>query len=102
MLSFVPPVAGQLGAPRQLRTIARSCREPLVAATRKSDNMVKTAIITIIGFCTKYAYITIGVFVLLAAASCYYAVKNFAINTDINTLISEELPWRQRELAFEK
>jgi uncharacterized protein len=64
--------------------------------------MVKTAIVTIIGLCTKYAYTTIAVFVLLAAASCYYSVKNFAINTDINTLISEELPWRQRELNFEK
>src|SRR5262249_44735171 len=79
-----------------------TCRDPAVAATRKSDNMVKTAIVTIIGLCTKYAYLTIAVFVVLAAASCYYAAKNFAINTDVGTLISEELPWRQRELNFEK
>jgi hopanoid biosynthesis associated RND transporter like protein HpnN len=64
--------------------------------------MVKAAIVTIIGFCTKYAYATIAVSVLLAAASGYYSAKNFAINTDINTLISEDLPWRQRELNFEK
>jgi uncharacterized protein len=74
----------------------------VVAAIRKSDNMVKAAIVTIIGFCTKYAYATIVVSVLLAAASGYYSAKNFAINTDINTLISEDLPWRQRELNFEK
>jgi predicted RND superfamily exporter protein len=73
-----------------------------VTAIRKSDNMVKAAIVTIIGFCTKYAYATIAVSVLLAAASGYYSAKNFAINTDINTLISEDLPWRQRELNFEK
>jgi hypothetical protein len=64
--------------------------------------MVKTAIVATIGFCTKYAYATIAVSVLLAAASGYYSVKNFAINTDVNTLISEDLPWRQRELNFEK
>src|SRR5215471_21279504 len=64
--------------------------------------MVKAAIVTIIGFCTKYAYATIAVSVLVATLSAYYAVKNFAINTDINTLISEDLPWRQRELNFEK
>ncbi len=74
----------------------------VVTAIRKSDNMVKAAIVTIIGFCTKYAYATIAVSVLLAAASGYYSAKNFAINTDINTLISEDLPWRQRELNFEK
>src|SRR5215467_11221661 len=71
-------------------------------AIRKSGHMVKAAIVTIIGFCTKYAYATIAVSVLLAAASGYYSVKNFAINTDVNTLISEDLPWRQRELNFEK
>ena len=64
--------------------------------------MVKAAIVTIIGFCTRYAYTTIVVSVLLGASSGYYAAKNFAINTDINTLISEDLPWRQRELNFEK
>jgi len=49
--------------------------------------MVKAAIVTIIGFCTRYAYTTIVVSVLLGASSGYYAAKNFAINTDVNTLI---------------
>jgi uncharacterized protein len=69
---------------------------------RKSNNMMKAAIVTIIGFCTKYAYATIAVSVLVASASGFYSARNFAINTDINTLISEDLPWRQRELNFEK
>src|SRR5262249_10903844 len=71
-------------------------------SNRKISIMVKAVIVTIIGFCTRYAYATIAVSVLLAAASGYYSVKNFAINTDINTLISEDLPWRLRELKFEK
>src|SRR5262249_16846164 len=39
---------------------------------------------------------------LLAIASGVYAAKHFGINTDVNTLISQDLRWRQREIAFEK
>jgi hopanoid biosynthesis associated RND transporter like protein HpnN len=64
--------------------------------------MVKTAIVTIIRFCTKYAYVTIAASVLIAAVAGVYSWKHFVINTDVNTLISENLPWRQRELQFER
>ena len=64
--------------------------------------MVKTAIVTIIRFCTKYAYVTIAAAVLIAAVAGFYSWKHFSINTDVNTLISENLPWRQRELQFER
>jgi hypothetical protein len=37
-----------------------------------------------------------------AAASAAYAARHFAINTDVNKLISPDLDWRQRELEFEK
>src|SRR5215470_19277452 len=64
--------------------------------------MVQTAVVALIDFCTRYAYKTITVAMLIAAAAGWYSVEHFAINTDINTLISEKLPWRQRELNFEK
>jgi len=38
----------------------------------------------------------------LAVIAGIYASHNFAISTDVNKLISENLPWRQRELAYEK
>jgi uncharacterized protein len=63
--------------------------------------MVKAAVVTIIGFCTRYAYATIALSVLMSAVATYYSVKHFAINTDVSTLISEDLPWRQREVKFE-
>jgi uncharacterized protein len=63
--------------------------------------MVKAALVTIIGFCTRYAYATIAVSVLISAVATYYSVNHFAINTDVSTLISEDLPWRQREIKFE-
>ena len=40
-------------------------------------------------------------FVILAFASGLYVVRHFSINTDVNALISADLPWRKRELAYE-
>jgi uncharacterized protein len=40
-------------------------------------------------------------FVILAAASGLYVAQHFAIDTDVNALISADLPWRQRELGYE-
>jgi hypothetical protein len=39
---------------------------------------------------------------LLATAAGYYTSRHFAINTDINTLISANLDWRQRDQKFDK
>jgi uncharacterized protein len=64
--------------------------------------MLKSAIVAIIDFCTRHAHGTIAVAILIAIGAGYYSREHFAINTDVNTLISENLPWRQRELAFDK
>ena len=40
-------------------------------------------------------------FVILTFVSGLYVVRHFSINTDINALISADIPWRQRELAYE-
>ena len=39
---------------------------------------------------------------ILAVGACIYTARHFSINTDINTLISADLDWRQRDNAFEK
>src|SRR3954452_11789250 len=64
--------------------------------------MLKTVIVAIVTRCTHHAWTVIVVASLLSVGSGIYAAKHFGINTDINTLISQDLPWRQRELAFEK
>src|SRR5919112_4340812 len=64
--------------------------------------MLRTAIVATVTRCTQHAWLVIAFATLAALVSGVYAVRHFAINTDINTLISAELPWRQRELAFEK
>ena len=38
----------------------------------------------------------------MAVATAYFAATHFAIDTDVNKLLSPSLDWRQRELDFEK
>ncbi len=64
--------------------------------------MLKSAIVAIVTRCTHHAWTVIVAASLLAVISAVYATKNFGINTDINTLISPDLPWRQREIGFER
>jgi len=64
--------------------------------------MVKTAIATIVGFCTRFAGATIAISILISVVASWYAATHFAINTDVSTLMSRDLPWRQREIQYEK
>jgi len=64
--------------------------------------MLQRAIVTIVDYCTRYAAQIIGVAALLGVVTGMYAAGHFAIDADVNKLISKELPWRQREVAFEK
>src|SRR6266516_6705565 len=64
--------------------------------------MLQQAIVNIVDYCTRYAAQVIGIAALLGLATAIYAAGHFAIDADVNKLISKELPWRQREVAFEK
>jgi hypothetical protein len=64
--------------------------------------MLKAAIVSVVDYCTRYAYATIAISLLIAGISTYYTVEHFAINTDVTKLISKDVPWRQREIAFDK
>src|SRR6266404_4148054 len=64
--------------------------------------MLQQAIVTIVDFCTRYAAQIIGIAALLGLAAAGYAAAHFAIDADVNKLISKDLPWRQREAAFDK
>src|SRR6266480_5821666 len=64
--------------------------------------MLQQAIVTVVDYCTRYAAQVIGIAAVLGVATAIYAGGHFAIDADVNKLISKELPWRQREVAFEK
>ncbi len=62
--------------------------------------MLKAKLAALVNTCTHNAWVVIVIALFLSVFSGIYAVRNFAINTNVNQLISPELPWRQRELAF--
>jgi hopanoid biosynthesis associated RND transporter like protein HpnN len=64
--------------------------------------MLRTAIVAIVTRCTRRAWLVIALSAVLGVVSGAYAVRHFAINTDINKLIAQDLPWRKRDLAFEQ
>src|SRR6266700_8095608 len=64
--------------------------------------MLQQTIVATVDFCTRHAVQIIGIAVVLGFAAAVYAAGHFAIDADVNKLISKELPWRQREVAFEK
>lgn len=64
--------------------------------------MIKAVIKSLILQCTRWPWTVLVFSVALAALAGYYCSGHFAINTDISRLISRDLPWRQREIAFNK
>jgi uncharacterized protein len=59
-------------------------------------------VVRAIDFCVHHAWPVIAVALLLTVASSWYAATHFSMTTDINKLISTDIPWRKRELLFEK
>ena len=53
-------------------------------------------------YCIAHSKSVIAAAILLAALSAIYTARHFSIDTDINNLISERLPWRENEIAFQR
>ncbi|QHO75112.1 hopanoid biosynthesis-associated RND transporter HpnN [Bradyrhizobium sp. CCBAU 051011] len=64
--------------------------------------MLTSIVVSIVRTCTRFATLVVIVSLLLAVGASYYAAQHFAINTDINTLISPDLDWRKRDQQFEQ
>jgi hopanoid biosynthesis associated RND transporter like protein HpnN len=64
--------------------------------------MLQKAIIATVDLCIRHAKQATAIAVFLAVVSGIYATTHFALDADVNKLISKELPWRQREAAFER
>ena len=62
--------------------------------------MLTSIVVSIVKACTRFAVPTVLIALVLAIASGFYTARNFAINTDINTLISPDLDWRKRDNQF--
>ena len=64
--------------------------------------MLRSTIVRIVDTCCRFAWVVVAIAVVLTGLAAEYTRRNFAINTDTTQLISSKLPWRQRELEFEK
>jgi predicted RND superfamily exporter protein len=64
--------------------------------------MLSSAIIRIVDFCVQRRWQVVVFGILLAVASAIYDVRRFSITTDTDGLISEHLPWHQRQSALSK
>jgi len=63
---------------------------------------ITAVVVRAIEICARFAWPVIAAAILLSIVSAWYAATHFAMTTDINQLISTNIPWRQREAAFEK
>ena len=64
--------------------------------------MMNSAIVRIVDFCARYRWpvVVAGVVWMLGAAA--FAVTRFSINTDVEGLISQKLPWHARQLELSR
>jgi uncharacterized protein len=67
----------------------------------ESKEVLTRIVVSIVRACTRLALLTLLVGLILAVAAGFYTARHFSINTDINTLISEKLDWRQRDQEFD-
>lgn len=51
--------------------------------------------------CRRKAGAVVVLFLLLAGLAGAFAATHFRMNTDVNTLLADDLPWRQQEKALE-
>jgi uncharacterized protein len=64
--------------------------------------IITALVVRAIRSCAQHAWPVIGLSILLGILSSWYAATHFAMTTDVNQLISPNIPWRQREAAMEK
>jgi hypothetical protein len=63
--------------------------------------MLTKFISRIVDFCLRFPRSVVIAGLLLAVLGSVYTATHFAITSDIDSLLSKDLPWRQRGLAFE-
>src|SRR5258708_39625982 len=64
------------------------------------DGMLTSAVLRMVGFCTRHPWPVIIIAAVLAIGSALYTATHFAITTDTDQLLPKDLPWRQHELAY--
>ena len=64
--------------------------------------MLRSKIVSIVDICARFPWAIIAIVAILTVGTAVYSARNFTINTNVNRLISQDLDWRQRELAVDR
>jgi hopanoid biosynthesis associated RND transporter like protein HpnN len=56
---------------------------------------------SVVDFCLRRKWLVLLLSLAVLAVSTVYVARNFALNSNISTLLSPDLPWRKRELAYQ-
>jgi hypothetical protein len=62
--------------------------------------MLKSSVVRVVDFSTRHAFWVIALILALALGSAAYAMRHFAIRTDVTDLFPPDLPWTRRALDF--
>jgi uncharacterized protein len=62
--------------------------------------MLRSSIVRIVGVCTQHPWWVIAFALVLGILTSVYAATHFKIKTDVDALISPDLPWAQRAQAY--
>jgi uncharacterized protein len=85
----------------RLRSGAKHAR-PRLDASAPAATPLTSIISAIVGGCIRRPWWVVGLAIALAAGCGLYAAERFAIKTDINALISPDLPWAKRAMRYMK
>src|ERR1700722_19346705 len=73
---------------------------PVPQARGRRAAMINSAIVRIVDFCARHRWTVVIVGLLVMVGAATFAVTKFSINTDVEGLISENLPWHQRQIEM--
>src|SRR3954469_6756240 len=81
--------------------VQAQCRLPPRSMNNGDDSAAVAAIARLVELSSRYAWLVILGFLLVAIASASYFTAHFVITSDTNKLISSSLPWRQQEVMLD-
>jgi uncharacterized protein len=64
--------------------------------------MVNSAIVRIVDYCARYRWTVVVAGTLVMLVALAFDAAKFSINTDVEDLISQDLPWHQRQVELSK
>jgi len=62
--------------------------------------MLNSLIVRIVDLCARYRWTVIIAGLLLLSGTATYVAARFSVNTDVEGLISQKLPWHQRQVQL--